>query len=84
MTEPDERLPRAGAAQPSSEHDPERAEEYAESVAIDPSPDEIATYLELVGDPDGGAPVAPSAPPATDLHAPRDGDQQGGPDRGPA
>lgn len=56
MTEPDERLPRAGSAQPASDHDPELAEAYAESVPVDPTPDEIATYLQLVGDPEGGAP----------------------------
>jgi hypothetical protein len=41
MTEPDERPPPA--------HDPEVAEEYAESVGIDPSPDEIRRYQELLG-----------------------------------
>ena len=33
-----------------SEHDPERAEEYAESVGVDPSPQEVDTYLEIAGD----------------------------------
>jgi hypothetical protein len=32
------------------EHDPERAEEYAEAVGVDPSPQEVDTYLEMVGD----------------------------------
>ncbi|RZS91268.1 hypothetical protein EV189_0505 [Motilibacter rhizosphaerae] len=39
-----------GTAEPSSEHDPEFAEEYAESVGVDPSPEQIEHYEELVGD----------------------------------
>lgn len=49
MTTPDERLPVAGTAEPGSEHDPEAAEAYAESVGIDPSPDEINEYLKIAG-----------------------------------
>jgi hypothetical protein len=49
MTTPDERLPAAGAAEPGSEHDPEAAEAYAESVSIDPCPDEIDEYLKIAG-----------------------------------
>jgi hypothetical protein len=30
-------------------HDPEAAEAYAESVSIDPSPDEIDEYLKMAG-----------------------------------
>lgn len=52
MTAPDERLPFAGTAEPSGEHDPEFAETYAESVGIDPAPDEVERYRELIGDPD--------------------------------
>ncbi len=49
MTAPDERLPNPGAAEPASEHDPEAAEAYAESVPIDPTPEQIDTYLEIEG-----------------------------------
>lgn len=49
MTTPDERLPAAGAAEAASEHDPEAAEAYAESVSIDPSQDEVNEYLKIVG-----------------------------------
>ena len=63
MTEPDERLPDPGTAEPSSEHDPEAAEEYAESVPIDPAPDEVAKYLEIVGDED----AVPADPDPEDL-----------------
>lgn len=58
MTAPDERLPEAGTAEPGSEHDPERAEAYAEAVGVDPSPQEVDRYLEIAGDPplgDGSA-----------------------------
>jgi hypothetical protein len=51
MMAPDERLPRAGTAEPGSEHDPEAAEAYAQSVGIDPSPDEIDEYLKIAGAP---------------------------------
>jgi hypothetical protein len=50
MTAPDERLPAAGTAEAGSEHDPERAEAYAEAVGIDPSPQEVDRYLEIAGD----------------------------------
>jgi hypothetical protein len=50
VTTPDERLPDAGTAEPGSEHDPERAEAFAEAVGIDPSPQEVDTYLEIAGD----------------------------------
>jgi hypothetical protein len=49
MTTPDERPPVVGAAEPGSEHDPEAAEAYAESVGIDPSHDEINEYLKIAG-----------------------------------
>lgn len=49
MTTPDERLPVAGTAESGSEHDPEVAEAYAESVGIDPSHDEINEYLKIAG-----------------------------------
>jgi hypothetical protein len=52
MTAPDERLPFAGTAEPVDEHDPEAAEEYAESVGIDPAPDEVQHYRELLDDPE--------------------------------
>jgi hypothetical protein len=62
MTVPDPITPTAspafpGTAEPASEHDPERAEEYAESVGVDPSPEQVEHYQELVGDPpdDGDA-----------------------------
>jgi hypothetical protein len=50
VTARDERLPEAGTAEAGSEHDPERAEQYAESVGIDPTPQEVDTYLEIAGD----------------------------------
>ncbi len=31
------------------EHDPEVAEDYAESVGVDPTPEEIQRYAELAG-----------------------------------
>jgi hypothetical protein len=45
MTAPDEPAP-----EPGFEHDPERAEAYAEAVGTDPSPQEVDTYLEIAGD----------------------------------
>jgi hypothetical protein len=33
------------------EPDPDVAEEYAESIPIDPSPEQVEHYLELAGDP---------------------------------
>ena len=50
MTAPDEPLPDAGTAEPGFEHDPERAEAFAEAVGTDPSPQEIDTYLEIAGE----------------------------------
>ncbi|MDQ4011861.1 MAG: hypothetical protein M3228_14485 [Actinomycetota bacterium] len=49
MTTSDERLPAAGTAEAASEHDPEAAEAYAESVSIDPSHDEVNEYLKIAG-----------------------------------
>jgi hypothetical protein len=57
MTEPDERLPMAGTAEPSGERDPERLEALAESMGIDPSPQQVEEYRKAIGDdgtPDGG------------------------------
>ena len=51
MTTPDEQSPNPDTAEISGKHDPEVAEEYAESVGIDPSPDEIQEYLKMVGAP---------------------------------
>ncbi len=51
MSEPDERLPAAGTAEPGSPHDPERAEAYAEEVGTDPTPQQIDAYLALEGEP---------------------------------
>ncbi|HEY6793088.1 MAG TPA: hypothetical protein VI248_00220 [Kineosporiaceae bacterium] len=50
MTEPDERLPAAGTAEPAGEHDPEAAEDFAEAAPLDPAPDDVNHYLKLVGD----------------------------------
>ncbi len=50
MTEPDERLPMAGTGEPSAERDPERLEEIAESMGIDPSPQQVEEYREAIGD----------------------------------
>lgn len=49
MPTPDEQLPATGGADQGSAHDPEAAEAYAESVSIDPSPDEIDKYLKIAG-----------------------------------
>jgi len=51
MTTPDEQPPNPDTAEITGKHDPEVAEEYAESVGIDPSADEIQEYLEMVGAP---------------------------------
>lgn len=37
---------------PDGEPDPDVAEEYAESVPLDPTPEQVEHYLELVGDAD--------------------------------
>lgn len=49
MTTPDERLPGVDTAEEAGAHDPEVAEAYAESVSIDPSPDEVDEYLKIAG-----------------------------------
>ncbi len=51
MTTPDEQSPNPDTAETAGKHDPEVAEAYAESVGIDPSPDEIQEYLKMVGAP---------------------------------
>ncbi|MBA2473548.1 MAG: hypothetical protein H0V41_15415 [Pseudonocardiales bacterium] len=71
MTTPDERLPVAGTAEPGIRHDPEDAEAYAESVGIDPSPDEINEYLKIAG----AAPLADQ----TDTTAPTTSARETGP-----
>ena len=43
-------MPEGSVAEGSGLHDPEVAEEYAESVGVDPTPEEIDKYQELVGD----------------------------------
>jgi hypothetical protein len=48
-TADDGQLPATGMIEPGSEHDPEAAEAYAESVSIDPSHDEINEYLKIAG-----------------------------------
>ncbi len=50
MTEPDERLPNAGTAEPSGDHDPERLQAIAEGMPIDPSPQQVEAYREAIGD----------------------------------
>lgn len=42
-----------GTAEPSSAHDPEAAETYAEQAGVDPTPDQIEAYKEILGDPSG-------------------------------
>jgi hypothetical protein len=54
MTEPDERLPFSGTAEPSGDHDPEAIEEVAEQMPIDPSPQQVDAYRAALGD--DGAP----------------------------
>jgi hypothetical protein len=51
MTTPDDQPPNLDTAETAGEHDPEVAEAYAESVGVDPSPDEIQEYLKIVGAP---------------------------------
>ena len=51
MTIPDEQQSAFDRAEPGSEHDPEVAESYAESVGVDPSQDEIQEYLKMAGAP---------------------------------
>jgi hypothetical protein len=50
MTEPDERLPMAGTAEPSGDHDPEALEALAESMGTDPSPQQVEEYRAAIGD----------------------------------
>jgi hypothetical protein len=59
MTEPKD----GGVAEPAAEHDPERAEQYAESVPVDPTPDEIDRYAELAGADGGTTELADPAEP---------------------
>lgn len=40
------------AADAEAQPDPDVAEEYAESIPIDPAPDQVEHYLELAGAPD--------------------------------
>jgi hypothetical protein len=47
--------PRPADADESAEPAPDVAEEYAESIPIDPTPDQVEHYLELVGDADDSA-----------------------------
>ncbi|MFL6143717.1 MAG: hypothetical protein ACJ72N_17880 [Labedaea sp.] len=37
-------------AQPSN-HDPEEAEEFAEQIGVDPTPEQIDEYRERIGEP---------------------------------
>jgi len=76
MSMPDESIPDAGDAEPAVEHDPELAEEYADSVSIDPTPDEVDHYREMIGDPD--LPADPELP--TDPDFPEDPDVIGDPE----
>jgi hypothetical protein len=46
----------AGDAEPGVEPGPDVAEEFAESVPIDPTPDQVEQYLELAGAPEALAP----------------------------
>ena len=51
MTEPDERLPMAGTAEPGGgDRDPERLEALAEQMGIDPSPQQVDAYRAALGD----------------------------------
>lgn len=47
------------AAEAGFEHDPEVAEEYAESVGTDPTQEEINSYLALAGEDPLGDPGEP-------------------------
>jgi hypothetical protein len=51
MTIPDEQRPTFDTVESGSRHDPEVAESYAESIGVDPSPDEIQEYLKMIGAP---------------------------------
>lgn len=56
MTTPDERLPAA-------DHDPERAEAYADEVGTDPTPEQIDEYLALEGEPPLAEQAGDGSPP---------------------
>ena len=45
-----------GDVEPGVEPDADVAEEYAESVPLDPTPEQVEHYLELVGEGDEDAP----------------------------
>jgi hypothetical protein len=45
-------VPAEADADASGEPAPDVAEEYAESIPIDPTPEQVEHYLELAGDPD--------------------------------
>jgi hypothetical protein len=45
----------------SGEPAPDVAEEYAESISIDPTPDQVEHYLELVRDPAADVDTASSS-----------------------
>jgi hypothetical protein len=44
-----------GGVEPGTEPDADLAEEYAESVPLDPTPEQVEHYLELVGEDEPGA-----------------------------
>ena len=47
----------------ADEPDPDLAEEYAESLPVDPTPDQVEHYLELAGAPEALAPLdSPDSP----------------------
>jgi hypothetical protein len=48
-------------ADPSVEPAPDVAEEYAESIPIDPTPEQVEHYLELAGETDGTPHRTPGA-----------------------
>ena len=52
----------------AAEPDPDLAEEYAESLPVDPTPDQVEHYLELAG-----APEALSTPDSPDSSGSPDG-----------
>jgi hypothetical protein len=49
----------AADADASAEPAPDVAEEYAESISIDPTPEQVEHYLELVGDPEADVDADP-------------------------
>ena len=42
--------PMTTPSEPTAAHDPEAAEEFAESAGVDPTPEQVEHYQELVGD----------------------------------